>query len=226
MLVADSREDRLSTTCWHCLLLNNTSQLLASVCTLMSTDYSWLPITNLLSEEHAANTNTLTRHTQLTKACPTMFCIHLVYTCRKLKLELLLCWISCVAGYFKGKTGNRSLPCKPDLKILLEYVAPHNVAPCLVHYVASLWVHYKPQQNIIIIEHVLISLQGLSLPLGTLGWSTFFISLSTSDMLTSVCCAWQISNVGVFGIQLCFSIVCCIHTLVLQVPSCKAILPP
>ena len=158
--MADAGEDRLNTMYWHCLLLNSTSWLLASVCTLMSTGYSWSSITNRLSEEHAANTNTLTRHTQLAKACPTMSCIHLVY--RKLKLEALLCWIYCVAGYFKGKTCNRSLPCKPDSKLLLDYVAPHNVAPCLVHYmyVASLWVHYKPQQNIIIIiiiEHVLIS---------------------------------------------------------------------
>ena len=153
MLVADAREDRLSTMYWHCLLLNSNARLLASVCTLMSTDYSWSPITNLLSEEHAANTNTLTRHTctQLTKACPTMSCIHLVY--RKSKLEPLLCWISCVAGYFKGKTGNRSLPCKPDSNILLEYVAPHNGAPCLVHYVASLWVHYFWHVDICLFVH-------------------------------------------------------------------------
>ena len=184
MLVANVREDRLSATYWHCLLLNSTSRLLASVCTLMSTDYSWIPITILLSEEHAVNTNTLTRHTQLAKARPTMSCIHLVY--RKSKLEPLLCWISCVAGYFKGETGNRSLPCKPDLKILLEYVAPHDVAPCLVHYVASLWVHYKPQQNIIIIEHVLIIIAGVTVATRN-SWVDYFLHILVNFWHVDIC---------------------------------------
>ena len=79
------------------LASQQTAWLLTLVCTLMSTDYSWSPITNLLTEEHVANTNALTRHVtkitnplteehvantnalsrHVTKARPTMTCIRL-----------------------------------------------------------------------------------------------------------------------------------------------------
>ena len=54
----------------HCLLLNSNARLLASVCTLMSKDYSWSPTTNRLSEEHAVISTYVRSSRRLAPQCP------------------------------------------------------------------------------------------------------------------------------------------------------------
>ena len=102
-----------------------------------------------------------------------------------------------------------------------------SVAFMLLYCVWPIIKHPFYYRKIIIIEHIWLStsLQGLSLPLGTLGWSTVHCSQAcrTLDILTSVCCTWRTSDKCIWYSAVLF--LCCIHTLVLQVPNCKASLP-